>query len=96
MVVTMLEARVASDREADLENAYAADVSGELPPSIVESFLLHESGTDLWRIATVWRSREDLDEYRASVEVPSGRLDFRAAGAEPSLMIFDVARHVAH
>jgi len=41
----------------------------------------------------VWR-REALDEYRRSVETPGGVLRFRAAGAEPTLSIFDVAVHV--
>jgi len=94
MIVTMLEARVASDREADLEAAYGTKLTDELPPMILGTFLLHESGGDLWRIVTVWRSREELDAYRASVETPAGVLDFRAAGAEPSLTVFDVATHI--
>lgn len=93
MVVTMLDASVAEDRVPDLLDAYGT-ASGDLPPFIVETFLLRSGNS--WRIATVWTSREDLEAYRASVETPAGILAFRAAGAEPDLTIFDVERHAAH
>jgi hypothetical protein len=93
MVVTMVEARVASDREADLIEAYGGTTEGELPPQMVETFLLRAGEDDLWRIATVWRSREDLEAYRASVETPGAILMFRAAGAEPEVTVFDVVSH---
>lgn len=93
MVVTMVEARVPADREADLIEAYGRGTEGELPPPIVETFLLHDAEGDVWRIATVWRSREDLEAYRASVETPAAIEMFRAAGAEPTVTVFDVIRH---
>jgi len=94
MLVTMLEAQVPDDQAAVLINEYGAAVDA-LPPVIVETFLLHAAGSDLWRIVTVWASRDALDEYRRSVDTPAGVLMFRAAGAEPSLAIFDVAAHAA-
>ncbi len=94
MVVTMLEARVPDDQAAVLIDQYGAAV-GALPPVIVETFLLHAAGSDLWRIVTVWASEDALDEYRRSVDTPAGVLMFRAAGAEPSLTIFDVESHAA-
>jgi heme-degrading monooxygenase HmoA len=95
MVVTMLEARVPPEREADLLREYGA-VGGSLPPFIVESFLLHEPDSDAWRIVTVWRSRDDLDAYRASVDTPEGVRILRAVGSEPTLTVSDVAAHAAH
>ena len=95
MVVTMLEARVSEERVAGLVDAFGG-AGDALPPFIVESFLVHASGSDLWRIVTVWASQDDLDEYRASVETPEGVRMFRSAGAEPTLMVFDVAAHIAH
>lgn len=95
MVVTMLEASVQADREKALTDAYAS-ISGDLPPAIVETLLLHAVGSDAWRIVTVWRSRQDLDDYRASVETPAGVLVFRAADAEPTLTMFDVASRATH
>ena len=62
-------------------------------PPIVETFLLHAVDSDKWRIATVWWSKEELDSYRASVETPEAVKMFRAAGAAPSVAIFDVIRH---
>jgi hypothetical protein len=94
MVVTMLEARVPDDHAGALIGEYRA-AGDALPSVIVETFLLHAAGSDLWRIVTVWASRAALDEYRRSVETPAGILMFRAAGAEPSLTIFDVESHAA-
>ncbi len=42
---------------------------------------------------TVWRSADDLDAYRMSVETPEGVRMFRAVDAEPALTVFDVAGH---
>lgn len=92
MVVTMVEARVPADRERDLIGAYEEATEEALPAEIAETFLLRASDGDTWRIATVWRSREALDAYRASVETPQAITMFRAAGAEPTLAIFDVVR----
>jgi hypothetical protein len=92
MVVTMLEARVPPEKEGDLLHEYGGVEDG-LPPFIVESFLLHAPESELWRIVTVWRSREELEDYRASVETPEGVRIFRAVGSEPTLTIFDVAAH---
>jgi heme-degrading monooxygenase HmoA len=95
MVVTMLEARVQEDRADLLVDEFGA-VGGSLPDSIVESFLLHDASSDLWRIVTVWVSREALATYQTSVETPEGVRMFRAAGAEPSLTVFDVEAHADH
>lgn len=93
MVVTVVEAHIPGDREADLVTAYEGATKRDLPPPIVETFLLHAVDSDKWRIATVWRSKEELDSYRASVETPEAVKMFRAAGAEPSVAIFDVIHH---
>ncbi|MCH7586244.1 MAG: hypothetical protein IH941_13985 [Acidobacteria bacterium] len=92
MVVTMLEAQVPHEQAAVLINEFSSAGAG-LPPFMVETFLLHAAGSDLWRIVTVWASRDALDKYRASVETPEGVRMFRAAGAEPTLTVFDVAAH---
>ncbi len=64
-----------------------------LPPQMHQTFLI-QSATDkaVWRILSIWKSREALEEMRSSREIPEGILMFRAAGAdEPQLSIFDVA-----
>jgi heme-degrading monooxygenase HmoA len=95
MVITILEAYVPLDKLAALEQAYQAAIA-KLDPGIKQTFLLH-SATDstLWRIVTVWRSREALEEVRQFGQTPRGVLMFRAAGAEPTLSVFDVAAHAS-
>lgn len=90
MVMSVLEAHVAPDKWQALRDSYDAR-AGVLPPQIVESFLV-QSATDstLWRILTVWRSREALQQMRQSGETPAGILMFRDAAAEPSLSLFNV------
>lgn len=94
MIITMLEARVHEEQISGLVDSF--DAHGELPPAIVESFLIREFDSDLWRIVTVWKSREALDEYRTSVDTPGGVLIFRSAGAEPSLTVSEVSAHLSH
>jgi hypothetical protein len=90
MVMSVLEAQVVPEQWAALQQSYETRAR-VLPPQIVESFLV-QSATDstLWRILTVWRSREALEQMRQSGETPTGVLIFRDAGAEPSLTIFSV------
>ena len=95
MIVTMLEAEVVEERASELVSSFRSG-SGPLPPPIRESFLLRESGTESWRVLTVWESREALDSYRASVDTPGGVLMFRSAGAEPVLTVFEVEAHADH
>jgi quinol monooxygenase YgiN len=94
MVMTILEARVAPEKWASLEQTYKAGTD-KLDPGILQTFLIHSS-TDpgLWRLITLWRSREALDEMRRSPETPRGVLFFREAGADPTLSVFDVAARV--
>jgi hypothetical protein len=90
MVISILEARVAPERWAALQQSYETRAS-VLPPQIVESFLAQSAAdSTLWRILTVWRTREALEQMRQSGETPTGILIFRDAGAEPSLSIFSV------
>ena len=90
MVMSILEAHVVPEQWTALQRSYETR-AGILPPQIVESFLA-QSATDsrLWRILTVWRSREALEQMRQSRETPTGILIFRDAGAEPSLAIFSI------
>ena len=89
MLLTVLEARVALERANDLQAAYSA-AGGKLPPGLIRSNLLRDA-TDpqLWRIQTLWESREALDAMR-STGTPAGVLMFRSAGAEPALSVFSV------
>jgi hypothetical protein len=91
-VMTILEAQVELDMIPALQAAYRNGVQHGLPPQMTQTFLT-QSTTDkrLWRIISVWKSREALEEMRHSGQTPEGILMFRAAGAEPKLSIFEVA-----
>lgn len=92
MIVTKLEAPVAVERADDFVRAFEGSTA-VLPPPIVETFLVRPRNGDRWEIITVWRSADDLDAYRRSVDTPEGVLMFRAVDAEPDLTVFDVAAH---
>ncbi len=90
MVITILEARVDATRWQDLQDAYRRRAA-PLTAGIRESFLAQSiSEQNLWRIMTVWESREALDRMRQSGGTPVGVLIFRDAGAEPTLSLFSV------
>lgn len=92
MVLTVLEARVLPDRVADLLRAFEETRTSALPPFIVRSLLLRsDQDPDVWRIMTVFGSREDLDAMRASGQTPRAVAMFRAAGAEPTFSLFNIA-----
>jgi len=89
VVLTVLEAHVSLDRADDLQAAYIA-VREKLPPGLIRSNLLRDTADpQLWRIQSLWESREALDAMR-SAGTPGGVLMFRSAGAEPTLTVFSV------
>lgn len=92
-VITVLEARVAADRAAELQSAYAAAAAGPFPPGFVRSTLLRlADDPGIWRIETTWQSHEALAAMRGAGK-PRGVQIFEAAGAVPTLRVFDeVAR----
>ena len=93
-VITILEAHVAPENWKALERAYKSETEKK-PPQLIQSFLIRSAADPtLWRIITVWLSREALEEMRAE-GTPAGVLMFRAAKTEPSLSIFDVIAEVS-
>ena len=92
MVMTVLDANLEPGKESALEAAYAAAVtSGSRPPGLVRSELLRDAfDPSHWRIQTWWASRQALEAMRGTGTPPAGVLMFRAAGAEPTVSIFEV------
>lgn len=90
MVITILEAHIKAENRAAFQDDYK-NRTAQLPAQMLQTFLLQDTadGT-LWRIVSVWKNREALNEMRNSGETPTGVLMFRAAGAEPELSIFNV------
>ncbi len=90
MVITILEALVAEDKAAVLQDTYQRAVE-HLDAGIVQTLLLRGmKDTSIWQIVTMWESRAALDAMRQTGETPRGVLIFRAANAEPVLTIYDV------
>ena len=87
MVFTVLEGRVKPEHWQKLRDKYAEGTK-QLPAMIRETFLLQDANDrEIWRIMTVWESREALQAYRESVPVPEGILWFRAVDCEPSMSL---------
>jgi heme-degrading monooxygenase HmoA len=96
MLLTVLEGEVEAARAKDLVAAFK-QAESSIPAGFIRSELICAAGDGTrWRIETLWESREALVAMRNSGVPPAGVLMFRAAGAEPTLSIFDVrARIVA-
>lgn len=91
MVMTVLEAHVAPEKSSVLKQAYVG-ATEKLDTGIVQTFLVQGMADPaIWRIMTLWQSKEALDEMRRSGNTPAGVLMFRAAGAEPTLAVFNIA-----
>jgi quinol monooxygenase YgiN len=94
MVMTILEGRVIKENWLALEQAFH-EASQHEDEGLVQSFLIQNSrDTDLWRILSLWSSREALDVMRRSTDTPRGVLIFRQAQTEPQLSIFDVHQQI--
>ena len=92
MVLTVLEGRVPLDRVRDLLRPFEETRTSPLPPFVVRSFLLRsDNDQDVWRIMTVFRSRDELEAMWASGQTPRAVAMFRAAGVEPSFSLFNIA-----
>ena len=88
-IVTAVEGVVPAKRVSDLLDTFPA---GDLPPFILATSLAKEVGSDRWRVVTIWRSRQELDAYVASVDTPAALAAFRAAGVEPELTFWEADR----
>jgi len=97
MVMTIVEGRLADGKDAELKQAYASETGdpGHMPAGLVESALVQSlNDPSVWRILTVWESREALSEMRRTTAVPSAIMMFRSVGSEPTVGLFDVAATV--
>lgn len=95
MILTILEATVAAEQWPTLQQAYQQGIA-HLPAQMVQTFLVQQAKDQTrWQILSLWHSREALDEYRQATGTPEGILWFRAAGAEPSLVVSQVVAHAA-
>ncbi len=93
-VMTVLEARVASENWPKLKEAFRS-AGNSIDAGIEQSFLVQQvKDPELWRIITIWESQEALDRMRASGETPRGVLIFKAANAEPLLSVHKITGRI--
>jgi heme-degrading monooxygenase HmoA len=88
-ILTVVSATVDPSREAELLAGFRSLLTAPVPDGLMRTELLR-SPTGAWRIQTLWRDRDALDEMRASTEAPAAPRLFRSVGADPSLEIFEV------
>jgi hypothetical protein len=89
LVVTVVDAHVASDRENELLDGYRRMNLGEKPPGMLRSELLR--GQDgAWRIQTTWRDMESLMALRKSGTPPAALELLEGLGAEHTHSWFTV------
>ena len=92
IVVTMVEGDVEPARVSDLLEAFPAKSVDDLPEFILGTMLIREPDSTRWRVVTLWRSMDDLDQYVKSVETPGAKAAFQAAGVEPSVAVWTAER----
>jgi hypothetical protein len=61
------------------------------PEGVVTASLLVEGSTA--RLVAVWKDRDTLDRYLATVELPRGAELMRSVGATPEFRVVDVLEH---
>jgi hypothetical protein len=93
LVLSITSATVAPESADDLIAAYR-DVTSTLPHSVLQTVLVKGDADD-WRIITLWRSREQMLEYRRKVGTSAAVKIFRDVNAEPTVAEFDVAHRAA-
>jgi hypothetical protein len=93
LVISITSAAVAPRSAAALTEAYR-EVTSKLPHSVLNTLLVRGEGDD-WRIITLWRSQEQMHEYRRKVGTSPAVKIFRDAGVEPTVTEFDVVHRAA-
>ena len=92
-MLSITSAKVPPDSAPAVIEAYR-DVTSRLPAAVLHTALVRGDGDD-WRIVTLWRSREQLDDYRRRVGTPAAIKLFRDAGAEPTVALLEVVHEAA-
>jgi len=86
MVMLILEGDLTPDKASKLEANFADGVQTQ-DPGLVQSFFVKNQSK--CKIITLWESREALSSMK-SKGTPKWVLMFRYAGAEPTMLAYDV------
>lgn len=97
--MTVVEGKVPSSRAKEFEMSYAEVKDNKLPDALVQSFLLKDTeNPEVYRIATVWKSSEGLEEFRESMkktkQTPTAVALFQKVGVEPTFKVYNIPHRV--
>ena len=97
MIITILEAKVTSERWNTLSEMYRKGIKN-LPFPLVQTFLIQDSkDSSIWRIISEWRSREEYENSKESEELDHICITmFQKIGVQPTRRIFEVCGHHEH
>ena len=87
-VVSMASAHISPERIDDVIAEFGAAVRKGMPERRHTSLYRGEDG--LMRIVTIWRRREDLNRYLASVDRPFARRLLEDAGGETVVEVLEL------
>ena len=94
-VITIVEGKVPISKAKEFETAYESLKKDALTPGLVRSSLLRKSDNpEIYRIETVWESREALDKMRSSTQTPKAIELFQKVKTSPRLEIYDIAYNI--
>jgi quinol monooxygenase YgiN len=89
---------VAAVFEAELDSGQAAALARLMdegrptrPEGVLTATLLYDGSRA--RLVAVWKSRDALERYLATADVPRGAELMRKVGAEPTMSVVDVLEH---
>jgi hypothetical protein len=88
-LLTLVRGVIPAERSQEVRDRYREALENGPPPAIEETFLL-ETDTGEMAIASLWRSRQDLDAMVASGEEPFARRLIRGAGGTPEVSIYSI------
>lgn len=90
-VITIVEGRVPVAKAREFETAYESLKQDALTQGLIRSSLLRNSDNpEIYRIETVWESREALEKMRSSTQTPKAIELFQKVKASPRLEIYDL------
>ncbi len=90
MVAALFEAELSDEQARELARLMD-EGRPTRPEPVVVATLLYEAPRAT--LIALWRSREELDAYLATTEVPRGRELMRKVGVEPTMRVVDVLEH---
>ena len=94
-VITIVEGKVPISKAKEFETAYKSLKQDALTPGLVGSSLLRKSDNpEIYRIETVWESREALEKMRSSTQTPKAIELFQKVKASPRLEIYDLVQDI--